>query len=288
AVVNASVLKTMSAKWQKRFLTWGIIIAVFGMRLLFPILIVAITANISPLTVLQIVFQNPMEYARRLSEAHIIIAAFGGMFLFMVFLNYFLDKEKDVHWVKVVENYLILLGKFESIQVVIALLVLLFFSELAPAAARLEMLLSGVLGIIVYVIVGSIAQYMQEKESKALQRSLAGGGLALFLYLEILDASFSFDGVIVAFAITRDIIFITAGLGIGAMFVRSLTVMLVQKKTLSKYRFLEHGAHWAIGALAVIMLLGIKYDIPELLTSLIGAVFLALSLISSLGKKPVE
>ena len=92
----------------------------------------------------------------------------------------------------------------------------------------------------------------------------------LFLYLEVLDASFSFDGVVGAFAITSDPIIIAIGLGIGAMFIRSLTVFLVRKGTLSEYVYLEHGAFWAIGALAVLLLITIEYDVPEVVTGLIG------------------
>ena len=101
-------------------------------------------------------------------------------------------------------------------------------------------------------------------------------GAAAFLYLEVLDASFSFDGVIGAFALSNNIFIIAMGLGIGAMFVRSMTVMLVDKGTLAQYRFLEHGAFWAIIALAIIMLVSAipGAHIPETITGLIGAVLI--------------
>jgi hypothetical protein len=98
----------------------------------------------------------------------------------------------------------------------------------------------------------------------------------------VLDASFSFDGVVGAFAISSDILQITLGLGIGAMYIRSLTVFLVRKGTLDDYVYLEHGAHYAIGALAVILLVGIKYHIPEIVTGLIGVAFIGLALGSSI------
>ncbi|MFO0005646.1 MAG: DUF475 domain-containing protein, partial [bacterium] len=98
-------------------------------------------------------------------------------------------------------------------------------------------------------------------------------GIAAFLYLEVLDASFSFDGVIGAFAITRDVVIIMLGLAIGAMFVRSMTVYLVNKGTLDRFVFLEHGAHYAIGVLAVIMLIGTVQHVPEVLTGFIGIAF---------------
>jgi hypothetical protein len=103
----------------------------------------------------------------------------------------------------------------------------------------------------------------------------------MFLYLEVLDASFSFDGVVGAFAISKNILIIMAGLGIGALYVRSLTILLVDKGTLAAYRFLEHGAFYAIGALAATMLIGTFLHIPEYITGLLGAAFIGLSVISS-------
>jgi hypothetical protein len=104
----------------------------------------------------------------------------------------------------------------------------------------------------------------------------------LFLYLEVLDASFSFDGVIGAFAITNDIVVIALGLGVGAFYVRSFTIYLVNKGTLSEYVFLEHGAHYAIGALAILLFASMKFEIPELVTGLVGISFIGAALLSSI------
>ncbi|HIO95776.1 MAG TPA: DUF475 domain-containing protein [Campylobacterales bacterium] len=98
-----------------------------------------------------------------------------------------------------------------------------------------------------------------------------------FLYLEVLDASFSFDGVIGAFALSGDIFIIMIGLGIGAMFVRSLTLYMLEKKTLTEYRYLEHGAHYAILALAVIMLSKIFIHINEVIVGTVGISFIAVA-----------
>nr|MDT0664980.1 DUF475 domain-containing protein [Micromonospora sp. DSM 115978] len=113
---------------------------------------------------------------------------------------------------------------------------------------------------------------------------LASGRAAffLFLYLEVLDASFSFDGVVGAFAISQNIFIIAAGLGIGALYIRSITVYLVRKGTLSEYIYLEHGAHYAIGALAVILAVSIRYEVPEIITGLIGVGFILVALLSSI------
>ena len=116
-----------------------------------------------------------------------------------------------------------------------------------------------------------------------LAKASGKAGFFLFLYLEVLDAAFSFDGVIGAFAITTDPILIALGLGlIGAMFVRSLTVFLVRKGTLQDYVYLEHGAHWAIGALATILLVGIGFHVNEVVTGLIGVAFIGAAFLSSI------
>ena len=159
------------------------------------------------------------------------------------------------------------------------------------------MLVAGALGIVVYLLVNGLGSCsrpqptMRTRRSTARPRPTGSPGLSrrpvrpaffLFLYLEVLDASFSFDGVIGAFAITSDIFIIAIGLGVGAMYIRSLTVYLVRKGTLNEYVFLEHGAMWAIGALAIILMVTIKFEVPEVVTGLIGVAFIAAAFISSL------
>lgn len=283
AVVNASVLKEMDEKWRQRFLTWGILIAVFGMRLLFPILIVAATAGLGIFEVTGMAFRNPDEYARHLHGAHTQIAAFGGMFLLLVFFSFLMDETKDVHWLGDAEAWLARVGKLESAEIVAALLVLLGAQAFVPAEKKVAMLAAGIAGVVLYVLVTSVSGLLEEEEEEAhmAEKLAKRSGVLGFLYLEVLDASFSFDGVIGAFAITKDIVIITLGLMIGAMFVRSLTVYLVKQGTLEQYIYLEHGAHYAIGALGLLMLASIRMEIPEVITGLIGVVFIALALWSS-------
>src|SRR6202044_2370603 len=116
----------------------------------------------------------------------------------------------------------------------------------------------------------AVAESGGGKGGKQVVQAVGKAAFFLFLYIEVLDASFSFDGVVGAFAITSDPILIAIGLGIGAMFIRSLTVFLVRKGTLNDYVYLEHGALWAIGALAVLLFLTMKWDVPEVVTGLIG------------------
>ena len=277
AVVNASVLKEMDARWRQIFLTVGILIAVFGMRLLFPILVVSVATGSGMWTVLQLALSQPEEYARHLGDAHTGIAAFGGMFLLLVFLSFLFDEGKELHWLGKIEEFLSKLGKLDSVGIVVALGVLLVTQAFLPLdmVQRLSIMVAGAGGVALYVAVDSLGGFFEGEEEDGSVGAIAKrSGVMGFLYLEVLDASFSFDGVIGAFAVTRDVVIIMLGLAIGAMFVRSLTVYLVEKGTLDEYVFLEHGAHYAIGALAFIMLGSIVWHISEVVTGVIGVGFI--------------
>jgi hypothetical protein len=280
AILNATVLAKMDAVWQKRFLTWGLFIAVFGLRFLFPILIVAIIAKLSLIEVLNLALFQPHVYSQHLHEAHIGISAFGGIFLLLVFLSFIFDQKREIHWLGKLEKKLNSIGKLEAMEIIITLFLLLILTAQLPKAHQAEALTAGIAGIIVFLMINSITALLA-KTTKLTVRSLKHAGLMNFIYLEVLDASFSFDGVIGAFAITKDVMIIMIGLAIGAFFVRSLTLLLVHKRSLEKYLYLEHGAHYAIGALSVIMLMSMSIPIPELLTGLIGMVFIGLSFFSS-------
>jgi len=286
AVVNASVLKTWDEFWKKLFLTAGMLVAVFGMRLLFPLFIVAQTADMSLADVWRLALNNPSEYSAKLIAHNAEISLFGGVFLLLVFLNFIFDKEREVHWLGDLERRLGLLGRVKTIPVFLSLLAIVVTLSLVAEEQKLAVLMAGLWGMIIYIGVDIVSTMIEsEEDDPALGNMIKRGSIGGFLYLEVLDASFSFDGVIGAFAITKDIIIIMLGLGIGAMFVRSLTIFLVEKETLDEYIFLEHGAHYAIGILALIMLLSVKVHIPEIVTGLIGAVMIVLSLWSSIRHK---
>jgi hypothetical protein len=171
-----------------------------------------------------------------------------------------------------------------SVSVMIALGTLMACMGLVEEAQKMVVLMAGLWGILIYVGVDAISS-MLEQDDKAVGGMVVKGGIGGFMYLEVLDASFSFDGVIGAFAITSDVVIIMLGLAIGAMFVRSLTVFLVEKGTLEEFIYLEHGAHYAIGILAAIMLASMKFHIPEIFTGLIGVAFIGASLWSSVRHK---
>ena len=290
AVVNASVLKTWDPFWKKLFLGVGIIIAVFGMRLLFPLVIVALAADLGMVEVWNLALSDPKAYSAHLTAHHAEVAAFGGMFLLLVFLNFLLDSDKETHWLGHIEEKLGSLGKVSSISVMIALGSLMASLTLVAEAQKMVVLMAGLWGIIIYVGVDMISSLLEKGEEGGsnVGEMVKRGGIGAFLYLEVLDASFSFDGVIGAFAITNDVVIIMLGLAIGAMFVRSLTVFLVKKGTLDEYVYLEHGAHYAIGILALIMLASMKFHISEIFTGLIGVAFIVASLWSSLRHKKLQ
>ncbi|TDW31285.1 DUF475 domain-containing protein [Cryobacterium psychrophilum] len=309
AVVNARVLEKMSAFWQKIFLTVGILIAVVGMRLLMPLVLVSVTTGLNFNEVITLALEkgDPETvgtYGHYLEDAHPQIAAFGGMFLLMLFLD-FIFEDRDIKWLTWLEKPLAKVGQLDSLSYVVALGTLLASASVAESPA--VVLIAGVLGLITYILVNGLGSLFEGGEhgdesvgihgssediSEELDKKSGGpAGLPLlvgkaaffsFLYLEVLDASFSFDGVIGAFAITSDPIIILLGLGlIGAMFVRSLTIFLVRQGTLNDYIYLDHGAHWAIGALATILIVSIGVEVPELVTGLIGIFLIGAAFISS-------
>lgn len=285
AVVNAMKLEKMSEKWRHRFITWGILIAVFGMRFVFPIAVVAIFANLNMLSVMDMAFNDVEKYTHYLELTHAPIVTFGGAFLLMLFLDYFTEAKKDVHWIPFVEKKFQCLSCVRGICSIITLSVLgLLMLKIEPAM-QMSVLKSGLAGIIIYLIIDGLAEWLekrQEERARLCADTVKCSGLVGFLYLELIDASFSLDGVLGAFALSKDILIITIGLFIGAMFVRSLTIMLVEKKTLKQFLYLEHGAHWAIGVLAMLMFISTFQHVPEVITGLLGLAFIISSLISSL------
>ena len=308
AVVNATVLERMNPYWQRIFLTVGILIAVFGMRLLFPLIVVTIAGHVSPVQALELALHHPHQYAAKLTEAHPAIGAFGGIFLLMIFLD-FIFEDQDVKWLVPIERPLAKIGKLDQASVIIALLFLIVAVSTFAQHDSVKVLVSGAAGLATYLAVSSLSALFESEEEAVVGKddaaegaaadgggsapvkappNLARLGLFTFLYLEVLDASFSFDGVVGAFAITDMIFVIALGLGIGACYIRALTVYLVRKGTLAEYVYLEHGAHWAIGALAVLLFVTIRVHVPDIVTGLIGVGFIGAALASSIVRNRRE
>lgn len=289
AIVNATVLRRMDAFWQKMFLTVGILIAVFGMRLVFPVVIVSVMTDLGTMAVIDLALNDPAGYGQVLTDAYPMIAAFGGSFLLMVFLEFAFDVKRDTHWLGAFERHMASAGRLKSIEILVALASITFTAMSMEPELRFDVMLAGVSGVMLFVVISSLDDLFRIEDDD--NQSIAGQGAAVaaarsgfmaFMYLEVLDASFSFDGVIGAFAITRDIVVIMLGLAIGAIFVRSITIDLVKRGTLERYIFLEHGAMYAIGVLALIMFIGTRHHVPEVLTGFIGISFIGLSFWSSI------
>ena len=285
AVVNAMKLENMSEKWRHRFITWGILIAVFGMRFVFPLAVVAIFAKLNILTVLNMALNDVNQYAHYLELTHAPIVTFGGAFLLMLFLDYFTEDEKDIHWICFIEEKLQKLSKIKGVCTLTTLAILGLLMLKIDPSVQVSVFKSGLAGIITYLAIDGLAEWLekrQEEKAKLCADTVKCSGLVGFLYLELIDASFSLDGVLGAFALSKDILIITIGLFIGAMFVRSLTIMLVEKKTLKQFCYLEHGAHWAIGVLAILMFVSTFHHVPEVVTGLLGLIFIVSAFVCSL------
>ncbi len=268
AVVNAKILEDMDRKWQERFITIGMPIAVFGMRFIFPILIVSIASGLGIWDTLYLAVESPKSYEMVLTSVEKLIYAFGGAFLLMVFLNFLFENDREDKWIELIEGSKTVkkMSELSSIQMIISLFIGVILIALTK---EYDIALAYFLGILLYSLISSLDEIF----------SLNGvrNGIMGLLYLEVLDASFSFDGVIGAFALSNNIFIIMIGLGIGAMFVRSLTLYMLREKTLNEYRYLEHGAHYAILMLAVIMLSEIFIHINEMIIGTVGVTFIAIA-----------
>ncbi len=281
AVINSKVLARMSPFWQRMFLTVGIFFAVFVVRFILPIFIVQFTSGSGFSEVVDMALHDPEKYGHTLHNAAPLIDAFGGTFLMMIGVNYFMDRNKDIHWLKRTEHWLSKFGSYESFKILVMLSVAMALYATVDEKYRVAVLLSSVIGVMLHIGLDLFGRYFADKQSSAKQL-VGSAAFASFLYLNVLDASFSLDGVIGAFAITNDVLLIMAGLGAGALWVRSLTVYLTRSGALSKYRYLEHGAHWAILALGLVMLVKLYHvEPPEWLTGSLGLVFIATAIVSS-------
>ncbi len=276
AVVNAKVLTQLSEKWQRRFLTWGILFSVVITRAILPLLIVAVSTGASVFVIGRIALSDPAHYGTLLQSAHYIIYSFGGIFLTLVGLRYFFDKEKEVHWLQSIEKRLASLGEIEAVEIGIALMILFIIAALIPEQ-RAVILFSGLAGVILFVLLQGIISAFG---AKSLQ--MHHTGFVLFAYLNILDSAFSLDSVVGAFALSTQLPVIIAGLASGAYFVRSLTLYMVRNRVLDGLIYIEHGAHWAIIGLAGSMLASMFVDFPEPITGSIGLILVTLAYISSM------
>jgi hypothetical protein len=294
AVVNATVLRRMDIRWQRIFLTVGVLIAVFGMRLLIPMVVLVAATRQNPIHVLSRSIQDPNGYAHEILNVQPLIAAFGGVFLLMIFMDFFLSGHDQI-WLPFFERRLAAVGErfkplaLEAFQVVGVVLFLVIAAATFASDHPLGVPLAGVIGLGAYFTIKRLSDAAADRsealaDDAAVRPPRGRQALMLFLYLEVLDATFSFDSVMGGFSVTVDIALFTIGLGIGAAYVRSLTVFLVRKKALDRYVYLEHGAYYSIGVLAVLLLVEIGPDVPDWLASLAGTSMIVAAFIHSVVK----
>ncbi len=296
AVVNALILGTMAAVWRKRFMIWGMIIAVFGVRFILPIAIVYLSTDLSFFQAFELALNDPKQYEFVLGSSHHIIMSFGGMFLLMLFLKFLFDSDKDEHWVAGVEKIASRLSAIGDIRMIFILMLMLLITYVAPDQVLMHDKLVNVpkIAILAPMLIGMIAFYLleflkgaiesHEETSEHSTSDAIKGGFVSFMYLELIDMSFSLDGVLGAFAVTQNVVIIMLGLGTGAMAVRSLTLYMVDHEVVSKYIYLEHGAMWSIGFLAISMIVQIFVHLPELFVTTVAIVPISLAFIHSVWR----
>lgn len=285
AVINSKVLVTMSPFWQKLFMTVGIFIAVFVVRFAMPIFIVMLTAGLGFTEVLNLALNDSKAYEHELDKAEPLISAFGGAFLLMIALSYFIDYEKKTHWLPLLEKRLGKLGKFDNITTFTMLLASIVLYFTVDPVHQGAVLIASICAMALHIGLELLSAMFDNGKKQALSAVKKTGvaAFAAFMYLELLDASFSLDGVIGAFALTSNIVLIMAGLGAGAVWVRAMTIHLVRIKALAKYQYLEHGAHWAIAFLGAVMLLKLYHiELPEWIVGTLGIIFIAAAIVSSI------
>ena len=313
AVVNALILVNMPPLWRKRFLTWGMLIAVFGVRLIFPILIVFATTDLSFVESFSLAINNPAEYEKVIMASHHIVMAFGGVFLLMIFLSFLFNENKDVHWIASIEEYASRWSSVGDLKILIAILTVALIGLYAPSEISIDgvitkidkadIVLPMIYGILLYLSIEFLRGILEddgqkhdsdnmeterEKIEHVANSKLAKGGLASFIYLELIDMSFSFDGVLGAFAVSQNIIIIMLGLGAGAFAVRNLTILMVDRGTVAEYRYLEHGAMWSIGLLAISMIVQIFVHLPHGLIIAFAIIPIAIAFIQSVKENKLD
>lgn len=283
AVINSKVLARMSPRWQLIFLTVGIFIAVFVVRFALPIVIVMLAGNASFGAVLDMAFNRPDEYSHMLHEASSVINAFGGTFLMMIGISYFMDRKKDIHWLGWIEKKLASAARYQHLKMIVMLLVAAAIYLTASDDHKLTILIASLCGILLHAGLHAMSSFFEKHQVSTAKHQVGWAAFASFMYLEVLDASFSFDGVVGAFAITSSVLLIITGLGAGAIWVRSLTIYLLRSGTLGKYRYLEHGAHWAILALGILMIAKLYgFEPPEWIIGSLGLGFVVTAVVTSI------
>lgn len=246
AVINANILKTMPEKYRKIFLFWGIIFAVFVVRGLLPFLIVwMVNPALSLWEVVTFVFSNNPQIEEYVETSKPLLLLGGGIYLFLVFLAWlFLEEKKYAFFV---ENFIHRQGFWFYAIASVFLTSIIFLS--LKVDSRLA--LAAAIGTSAFFVTDGFKKNAEEKEKELMKPGM--GAWSKIVYLEVLDMSFSIDGVIGAFAFTISVPLILIGNGLGAIVVRELTVRGID--LINKFAFLKNGAMYSIGFLGMIMII---------------------------------
>ncbi|MEN9407059.1 MAG: hypothetical protein RLZZ455_275 [Candidatus Parcubacteria bacterium] len=262
AIINAEVLSTMGQKARKWFLTWGIFFAVFLMRGLLPFLILfAAAPQLGVMGTLTAAFSNDPEIAKTIKESSHVLLIGGGMFLVFLFFHWLFLEPKNFGLRG--ERFFNSQGAwfYAVISLILTGVVWLAFSRSEPLLQ-----FGAVAGSTAFFIIHGFRQFAEAQEKKLLSGGMSD--VSKIAYLEVLDASFSIDGVVGAFAFTFAIPLILVGNGIGAVVLRQLTIRNIER--IKKYKYLKNGAMYSILVLGVVMLLH-SFDVyvPEWLSPLV-------------------
>lgn len=263
AIVNAYVLKTMSPRWRKIFLFWGILTAVFIIRGLLPLLVVWLSVpEIGILGAFRAMFDSDSGIAELMEARKGIILMGAGVFLLLLYLHWLFLEEKSPLFVvdKFIKPHY---GVWFFAAAAIILAVLLYLARHSPF-----LMLSAAIGNAVFFIMYGFREQAEKQKQRLLGETSHISNFSKLMYLEVLDASFSFDGVMGAFAFTTSVPLILIGNGIGALIVRDLTIKSIDK--VAKYRFLKNGAMTSIGLLGIFIILkSFGVSIPEFFPTMI-------------------
>lgn len=258
AVVNAEVLGTMSAKARRWFLLWGLLFAVFIVRGLLPWLIVWLaTPGFGPIEALTATFSNDPAIRTAIETTAPILLAGGGLFLVFLFFHWLFLEPKNIGLRG--EGFFMKQGMWFYTIVAVILTVVVWFA----IKENVLMAFGAVVGSTAFFITHGFKQNAEEQEKRLVSGNNSNiSDISKILYLEVIDTTFSIDGVLGAFAFTFSVPLIIIGNGIGALVLRQLTVGNIER--IKKYAYLKNGAMYSILALGTIMLLhAFGFHIPE-------------------------
>ncbi len=257
AIINAQVLGTMSAKARRWFLIWGVLIAIFLVRGLLPWLIIWMSnPSLGPIQAFTASFSSDPEIARVIEESAPILLIGGGIFLIFLFFHWLFLETK--HYGIIGEEFIYKQGVwfFAVVSVLLAVIVWLAI-KINPLMA-----FGAVVGSTAFFITHGFKENAEHAEKRMIEGSEKMSDLSKLFYLEVIDATFSIDGILGAFAFTFSIPIILIGNGIGALAVRQLTISNIEN--VKKYRYLKNGAMYSIFALGIVMVLhSFHIDIPS-------------------------